>query len=355
MAKEQMEPPAHMRWRKIGESVTSHYMNTQRKDVFIDPCECIKKLFDAAKAAVDKVPKQDAVFVGSQRAAAMRTVRGVNRFQAHVKAYEYAKTAEAIYRDTVPGKWRVASEAQVKECGLESEGDLVLLKFDKNGRPIKTPFKAHIAIPANQLFCESMPATLVFKGTTVLEDWLNNAQQGMDMDSDYYKKAVELGAMIKNARRPVSISGHSLGGGLAAACAYTCGKDAWTFNAAGLHPNTVERYGEVPVPANIQAYRHEGEVLTAVQEPGWVGKFARIALPIVTLGPLLGNLVSTKLREMPSAPGTKHDLPCIQDDWDSVERHGMSNTLMSFNKMLREAEDELRQQTGVQCKQPVIV
>ena len=356
-------PPAHVRWREVGESVTSHYMNTQRKDVFIDPCECIKKLFDAAKAAVDKVPKQDAVFGGSQRAAAMRTVRGVNQFHAHFKAYEFGKTCATIYQSTVPPRWRVATGAQIKECGLKSEADLVLEDFDKDGRPQTTHFKAHIAIPENQEFCEPMPATLVFRGTVMdtwdqaKESWLNNVQQGMDIHSDYYKKAVELGSLLKGASRPVAIAGHSLGGGLASACAHTCGKDAWTFNAAGLHPKTVERYSfKKPVPAAIRAYRHEGEVLTAAQEPGWAAKFAQVVLPILVLGPTLGSLVSRKLRQIPTAPATQqHDLPSMNDEWTALERHGMKETLDSFNLMLREMEAELRQQTGVQCKQPVVV
>jgi hypothetical protein len=66
-------------------------------------------------------------------------------------------------------------------------------------------------------------------------------------------------------------------------------------------------------------------------------------------------MVAKQLRQLPAAPGTKHDLPCIYGDWDSLDRHDINHTLDSFNKMLREAEDELRQQTGVQCTQPVIV
>lgn len=355
-------PPKHVRWRKVGESVTSHYMNTQRKDVFIDPCDCIKKLFETAKSALDKVPKNDAVFGGGQRAAAMRTVRGVNQFHAHYKAYEYGKAAATIYENTVPGKWRVATLAQIKECGLKSEADLVLRERGSDGAWKQRHFKAHIAIPENLEFCEPMPATLVFRGTVndtwdeFKESWLNNAQQGMDMHSDYYRKAVELGTFLKDASRPVVIAGHSLGGGLAAACAQTCGKNAWTFNAAGLHPNTVERYSfKKPVPAEIRAYRHEGDMLTAVQEPGWAGKFAQVLLPMLALGPTLGHLVSRGLRQMPTAVGDKRDIPSMNVEWTATERHDMNNTLDSMNLMLREMEAELRQQTGVQCNQPVVV
>ena len=42
----------------------------------------------------------------------------------------------------------------------------------------------------------------------------------------------------------------------------------WTFNAAGLHSTTVEKYGGslLGEADNIQAYRVEGELLTKIQE-----------------------------------------------------------------------------------------
>ncbi|KVW20272.1 VgrG protein [Burkholderia cepacia] len=39
-----------------------------------------------------------------------------------------------------------------------------------------------------------------------------------------------------------------------------------TFNAAGLNPETVAQYGGTAQPANITAYRVDGDILTGLQE-----------------------------------------------------------------------------------------
>jgi hypothetical protein len=349
--------PAHVRWRKVGESQTSPYTNKERKEVLIDPCECIKKFFEAAKAIAAK-PIQSDPF-GDKKAKAMRTVRGVRRFHADFKAYEFAKAAEAVYGTSAPGKWRVATDEDVQDYGLKRRADL---KPDSKDNKIPSNFKAEIYVPMNLRFCEPMPAVLVFKGTDPnIEDVLNNLEQGTDFDSDYYRQAVQLGRKLMKAQKPIVIVGHSLGGGLASACAHTCGKDSWTFNAAGLHPNTIERYGETPIPTKIEAYRHEGEILTAVQEPGWAAQFARVVVPPMLgwlggpLGLFVGAWVTKKLHEAPVAVGTKHDIVCADETLSAADRHRMTKTLVSFNQQLRNAEAELRQQTGVQCNQRVVV
>ncbi|MFM7024979.1 MAG: hypothetical protein ACKOWC_02820 [Limnohabitans sp.] len=356
-------PPEHVRWRKVGESVTSPYRNTQRKEVFIDPCECIKKFFDAAKAIAERPAPYDPT--GSQQAKAMRPLRGVRRFHADYKAYEYGKTAEAVYGDSAPAKWRIASKEELREYGFKNPNELEIEIKDADGSIGKSPFKAQIYVPVNERFCEPMPAVLVFKGTTMTEpkDWANNAEQAMDAESDYYRKAVRIGAkQLKQAKKPIVVVGHSLGGGLAAACAQAAGKDCWTFNAAGLHPNTLQKYGEKALPVNIEAYRHEGEVLTAVQEPGWAVEFAKVIVPPLAgfwyggpLGAFAGAYSAYKLHKLPAAPGNRHSIACANDRWDAVDRHGMANTLISFNQQLRQAEATLREQTGVQCAQPVVV
>ena len=55
---------------------------------------------------------------------------------------------------------------------------------------------------------------------------------------------------------------------MASAASMASGKPAWTFNAAGLHAGTVEKYGGSIIGStdNIQAYRVKGELLTKLQE-----------------------------------------------------------------------------------------
>ena len=99
--------------------------------------------------------------------------------------------------------------------------------------------------PDPAVFGEDQKTTLVFKGTTPSsgEDWQNNLAQGQDKDSLYYEKAVTAGKMLDNSGADVDIAGHSLGGGMAEGASRASGRPAVTFNAAGLHPNTVEQLG----------------------------------------------------------------------------------------------------------------
>ena len=128
---ENQSTPDHVRWREVAVSQTTLNTNFERKVVLIDPYECIKKLFEASKAGIKKLPHGD--LFGEKKAQAMRTLRNLNHFRADVDAYEYAKTAEAIYGEDAPGKWRKAAEAQLKDYGLQGAGDLEIVEF-KNGK-----------------------------------------------------------------------------------------------------------------------------------------------------------------------------------------------------------------------------
>ncbi|MFN7773784.1 MAG: hypothetical protein ACK5R1_13555 [Planctomycetota bacterium] len=84
-----------------------------------------------------------------------------------------------------------------------------------------------------------------FRGSQVeLEDWLTNLNQGMFGASSQYHAALSLGQQLEQHfqnqfHRPftLSLSGHSLGGGLASAAVYSSGLKAHTFNAAGVNPD----------------------------------------------------------------------------------------------------------------------
>ena len=95
--------------------------------------------------------------------------------------------------------------------------------------------------------------TYAIAGTdmTSMKDWINNLSQLVGQ-SDQYSLA------MKNAERIVeylggeelTFTGHSLGGGMAAACAYSTEGRALTFNAAGVSSFTVD----INKKAKIDAY-----------------------------------------------------------------------------------------------------
>lgn len=145
-------------------------------------------------------------------------------------------------------------------------------------------------------------------------DWVTNTAQSGGLETGQYNVAMFIGSSLpksnpqNNTFVPVNgatsfkkytgwtIVGHSLGGGLASAAAGVCsrarltgqepiGNRVDTFNAAGLHQNTVPTFlrnlnlnGQV-VPARILrqrlsrivAYRTEADELTKLQEEDWIG------------------------------------------------------------------------------------
>lgn len=118
------------------------------------------------------------------------------------------------------------------------------------------------------------PSVIAFRGSTpALEDWQNNFAQDANLEARYYRQAVLIGSQIKDFGGNSQIVGHSLGGGLASAAQGASGLNASTYNAAGLHPNTVPRYleelgvaGGNSEVGKINAIRVQGEVLTQTQE-----------------------------------------------------------------------------------------
>lgn len=96
---------------------------------------------------------------------------------------------------------------------------------------------------------------VAFTGTQDLQDWKNNAVQGMLGDSPKYTQAKELAALVSGKTQGrLSFRGHSLGGGLAmeAASALPASirrvnphRDAKTFNATGV------RYTIQEMPNNV--------------------------------------------------------------------------------------------------------
>ncbi|HEX7917057.1 FG-GAP-like repeat-containing protein [Rudaea sp.] len=130
-------------------------------------------------------------------------------------------------------------------------------------------------------------ATVVaFRGTRplVLADDVNDFRQAFNLDSKQYDQTQRLAAKIySQTGGDVTFTGHSLGGGEAAAAAYYTGADAVTFNAAGLS----SRYqismwaGPVNGHGGVTNFYIVGDPLTTTQHffpiPGAVG--TQIALP----------------------------------------------------------------------------
>ena len=79
---------------------------------------------------------------------------------------------------------------------------------------------------------------IAFRGSTGLsEDWVTNVSQAWTGASNYHETALRIGFGLQEVKSfRWEFTGHSLGGGLAAAAAMNSNGKAITFNAAGVNP-----------------------------------------------------------------------------------------------------------------------
>jgi type VI secretion system secreted protein VgrG len=128
-------------------------------------------------------------------------------------------------------------------------------------------------------------------GTENGADWTTNLHQGIGLETKQYNNAMKLAqTVVRNSQTgTVDIAGHSLGGGLASAASVVTKAKGYTFNAAGLHPNTVARapYGVsaasmVDRGQRIDAYHSAADPLTNLQS---ATALAQGPWPPYTLGP----------------------------------------------------------------------
>ncbi len=201
-----------------------------------------------------------------------------DQLQKDYQAREVGNLASDVYHwaspadhTKVPAGWQRASEnpATLAKYGLTTS-DL---------RPANSEFRAELYIPDPAVFGPDAKPVLAFKGTTPssTEDWANNFTQGTGKQTSYYDRAMTISARV-NARADgdFMITGHSLGGGLASAGSAVTGAPTITFNAAGLHPTTGNRFlqqnpgfgvkAAFDTNQCVQPYQVKGEILTTLQE-----------------------------------------------------------------------------------------
>ena len=139
------------------------------------------------------------------------------------------------------------------------------------------------------LFVNGDNYVLAFAGTDVLEfrDWVTNIRQAFGLKSAQYTSAIEYAqSAASRFGSNLRFTGHSLGGGLASAASVVTGLRATTFNAAGLHSNTVARYGSSLTNSSglIRAYYSSFDVLSLIQDYSPLANAAGQRIPLGTAG-----------------------------------------------------------------------
>lgn len=197
-----------------------------------------------------------------------------------------SQLATAVYgtRGEPPCGWTAVTDAQLIEKGIEDPAAWREQYLAGGDELIEQEFAAEIYTDGNGNY------VLAYRGTAEgVSDWVNNFAQatgfetpgGVDKFSGLaVRTAVEFEAVFGNAQghgesTNLALTGHSQGGGLAAAGSLASGIPAVTFMASGLHPNTLARVGDGFTPGEARDIAEGGQIrnhslrddlLTNVQE-----------------------------------------------------------------------------------------
>ena len=204
-------------------------------------------------------------------------------------------------------------KAMLKSEKLEGYEKLNAEEMDKLGinstdlNDTKTGFKADIYKDKNGDY------VLVYRGTysdpdhpenDLVHDWSkewtdDNMRQGLGMGSEQYNKSIDIAKKV-NRNKPkgkqLTITGHSLGGGLATAAGAATGSKTYAFCPAGVHPNTYKMYGvQNPDTSKVHTYYSNQDFL---------------------------NMASNNLSLMPKAAGERIMLNTL-DHFDFAKGHDL--------------------------------
>jgi hypothetical protein len=131
---------------------------------------------------------------------------------------------------------------------------------------------------------------LVFEGTGDIEDWQNNAFNELGEESDYYRKARLFAKRAEEeyGDRLKAVTGHSLGGGLAAWAGWHIKRPAVTFNAASVLGGNAELAMRRWALGNVVSVVVEGEALERLREAGRLGPAVGAQCHVAAAGDDLG-------------------------------------------------------------------
>jgi hypothetical protein len=239
-----------------------------------------------------------------------------------------ADAAQSVYADapTPPRGYRAATDSELAEMRLTRE--YIDEPLDpQTGRP--TEFRAAVFIEER-----TGDPLVAFRGTQSIDDWRANFSQGLGMDSFHYSRAQSVADRVASSPRGANVrfTGHSLGGGLAAAAARKTGRPATTFNAAGLHADTVRN----PVDAPIDAVHVRGELLTTAQYlPGLPDARSTARWPLDP-PPSIGSAIITGI-----AAGLSGWAGAAAAAYRSYRLHGMESVQAALARRRQGIEREL--------------
>ena len=230
-------------------------------------------------------PRQEQAFVQQLKAAGNpQATAQANQLQTLYHDQQMAALAADVYQSAEhkgqpPTGWIRASEHPE---ALASQG-FNAKELEQKLAPNGSGFRAEVYLPDPKILGPGYEPVLAFKGSansvmtanglrdTTAEDFLaNNFPQSVGLETDYYDRAMSLAVDLQRGGLKYELTGHSLAGGMASAASAVTGNHATTWNAAGLHPVTAERYAQQnpgiavhDVSHLVKSYQVQGELLNA--------------------------------------------------------------------------------------------
>ena len=145
---------------------------------------------------------------------------------------------------------------------------------------------------------------------TSMEDWSNNIDL-LSGESKQYEQSINnaklLNGYFKNSE--LTFVGHSLGGGLASANSLATGRDAITFNAAGLSDETKTKHNLIKTSGRIDAYVVKGEALSNAQ--GQIGLKAEGNIQTIKV-PIYFDIIAKATSTDIALSLWKHTMGCVK-------------------------------------------
>lgn len=203
------------------------------------------RLIDKARKQLESMPN------GSEKA---KLQEATDRLARDNQAVEHMRLADDVYQT------EGAPEGWTRVTGDDLPPELRNATFESGSGFYSALYRSDI----------DGSYVLTFRGTemTTWQDWVLGNGQNVGLPSPQYAQAINLAKQVEAVYgNNLSITGHSLGGGLASAASMATNVPADTFNAAGIHHNSYAYYGLNPFNTDqINAYRVNGEILTTAQQ-----------------------------------------------------------------------------------------
>ncbi|MGI4886644.1 MAG: type VI secretion system tube protein TssD [Janthinobacterium lividum] len=269
-----------------------------------EPVAGVPGKFIAAADATRVIPAG-----GSPRDALSRLQEATERLVRNNVAVERAKLANDAYENGL-GRNAAGVLVPIRPNGNEPPEGWVVKQVIENKQSgfMATLYESTFERPPRKV--------LAFRGTDVGEanDASTDFLQGIGRYTDQYKQTEITALKILNTNpKGFDITGHSLGGGEASLAGLVTNQPTYTFNAAGLHANSMLRAGLDPGDVAhqrqlIQAYYSEHDPLSLAQDHSELVKAGLGTLLPVPVQPFAAPVLNDP-RNLPAAVGTRRPFP----------------------------------------------